>query len=94
MCDDYNSLPINIGAPSFATRNDCKQFTVMNTIVFLNNGEDFVKEGHRFVKKYMLLCKNTTYSSRECITFNLEWFGKVWQEKNQDFYKMQCIRSE
>ena len=33
--DDYSSLPINIGAPSFAISNNCKKPTVIKTIVFL-----------------------------------------------------------
>ena len=32
---DYSLLPINVGAPSFATSNNGKQLTVMNTIVSL-----------------------------------------------------------
>ena len=35
--DDYTSLPINVGVPSFATNDNCKQLTDIN-IVFFNTG--------------------------------------------------------
>ena len=38
ISEDYSSLPINVGAPSFAISNNCKQLTVINTIVLLTSG--------------------------------------------------------
>ena len=35
ISEDYNLLPINIEAPSFATSNNCKQVMVMNTVISL-----------------------------------------------------------
>ena len=34
--DNYSPLPINVGAPSFATSNDCKQLMLMSTVVFFS----------------------------------------------------------
>ena len=81
--DDYGLLPINIGEPSFATSNDCWQLMAINTIVFLTIGEDFSQQSNGFMNRCMLLCKCTTHSSVRCITFNWEWFGKVWQGNNK-----------
>ena len=77
VSDDYSLLPINVGVPSFATSDDCKQFMVMNTIVLLTTGKCLAEEGSGFVKRYMFLGKYTIYSSIKCITLSLEWFGKV-----------------
>ena len=38
ISDDNSSLPINVGAPIFATNDDSKQLKVMNTLVFLTTG--------------------------------------------------------
>ena len=35
ICENYSSLPINVGAPSFAINNNCKQITIMNAVVLL-----------------------------------------------------------
>ena len=35
ISDDYNLLPINVGAPNFATSNNCKQLIAMSSIVYL-----------------------------------------------------------
>ena len=35
--DDYSSLPINIGVPSFAICNNYKRLMVMNTVAFLTD---------------------------------------------------------
>ena len=77
ISDDYRFLPINVGAPSFAISDNCKQIIAINTIVLLTTGEILVPEGNGFVERCIILCKYTTYSSIRCITFNSEWFGKV-----------------
>ena len=38
ISEDYSLLPINVGAPSFATSSNCKQLMVMNTVVLLTTG--------------------------------------------------------
>ena len=38
ISEDNKSLPINAGAPSFATINNYKQLMVMNTVVLLSTG--------------------------------------------------------
>ena len=38
ICENYSSLPINVGVPSFAISNNCKQLIVINTVVFLTTG--------------------------------------------------------
>ena len=83
ISEDYSLLPINIKAPSFAISNNCKQLTLMTIIVLLTTGKCLAVEGNGFVNRCMLLCKYTIYSSFRCITFNMEWFGKVWQGKNR-----------
>ena len=55
--NDYSSLPINVRAQSFTRSNNCKQFMVMNTVVFLSTDEGPAKENNWFVNRYMLLCK-------------------------------------
>ena len=47
--DSYSSLPIIIGAPSFAASNDCKQLTLMNTIAFLTTSCSIAEEGNGFM---------------------------------------------
>ena len=76
-------LPINLGAASFATSNNCKQLMVMNNTFFPTTGKGISQEGNGFVNRCMLLCKYSTYNCFGCITLNLEWFGKVWQSKNR-----------
>ena len=49
ISDDYSLLPINVGAPNFATSNNCKQLTIMKTIVFLTSGKDLAEKGNRFM---------------------------------------------
>ena len=38
ISEDYSSLPINVGMPSFAISNNCKQHIAMNTIVLITTG--------------------------------------------------------
>ena len=38
ISEDYSALTINIGAPSFAVRNNCKKLMFMNTVVALTTG--------------------------------------------------------
>ena len=38
ISDNYTMLPINVGAPSFATSDNFKQLMVMKTVVFLTSG--------------------------------------------------------
>ena len=83
ILDDYSSLPINVGLLSFAISNNCKQLIVMNTIVLPTTGKGLTDKSNEFMNRCMLLCKYTTYSSIGYITFNLEWFGKVWHSKNR-----------
>ena len=68
ISEDYTSLPINVGAPSFATGNDCKQLIIMNTVVSLTTSKGLAEVHNGFVNRYMLLCKYTTCRSVRCIT--------------------------
>ena len=55
--DDYRALPINVGAISFATSNDCKKLTAINTVVFLAISYSLSQEGNEFVNRCKIQCK-------------------------------------
>ena len=38
ISEDYSLLPINVGAPRFATSKDGKQLMVINTVILLTTG--------------------------------------------------------
>ena len=73
---DYRSLLINIGAPSLATCDNCKELLVVNTVVFPSDAWGLAKDSNGIINRCMFLFKYTT-SSIWCITLNLKWFGKT-----------------
>ena len=56
---------------------------IINTVVLLTSSQSLAEEGKGIMKICMILHKYTIHSIIGCISFNLEWFGKVKQSKNR-----------